>query len=121
MLGTRSLLRQMVSTSSKFSATAALQSNRHLSSSGSEYMKSPGVIDGKAIGKAVQADVKERVAALKQKGVIPGLAVVLVGARVDSSTYVRMKAKACEEVGISSHVYKYDESTSQAEILETGE
>lgn len=84
------------------------------------YLSSPGVIDGKAIGNAVKSDLKALIVDLKTKDIVPGLAVILVGNRVDSSTYVRMKAKSCEEVGIASHVYKYDESTTQAEILETG-
>lgn len=61
------------------------------------------LIDGKAIAQKVRDEVKEkvakRVAAGKPK---PGLATVLVGERVDSATYVRMKQKACEELGMTS-------------------
>lgn len=49
---------------------------------------------------------------------VPGLAVVIVGERKDSQTYVRMKRKACEEVGIASFGADLPESASQAEVLE---
>lgn len=56
---------------------------------------------GKAIAEAIRGEIKDEVEALKAaKGVTPGLAVVLVGNRTDSATYVRMKIKACEEVGL---------------------
>ena len=51
-----------------------------------------------------------------QGGVQPGLAVVLVGSRVDSSTYVRMKAKACSEVGIHSVTLNLPDTISE-EVL----
>ena len=61
------------------------------------------IIDGTAIAKEVREEVKEkvakRVAAGKPK---PGLATVLVGERVDSATYVRMKQKACADLGMNS-------------------
>lgn len=47
----------------------------------------------------------------------PGLAVVLVGARKDSETYVRNKKKACEEVGIKSFGATLPEDASEAEVL----
>jgi len=57
---------------------------------------------GKAIAEQIRAELKEEVASLKSStGVTPGLAVVLVGDRTDSATYVRMKRKACEEVSLS--------------------
>ena len=122
MLGTRYLLKK--TTRNILLSLPHLKSCEYLSTysaAGFEYQKKPGVIDGRAIGRAVQEDVKLKVAELLMHQIVPGLAVVLVGGRVDSSTYVRMKAKACEAVGISSHVYKYDESTTQSEILRTGE
>ena len=58
------------------------------------------VIDGKAMAALIQSEVKQGVEELrKDKGIIPGLAVVLVGDRKDSQTYVRSKKKAAEEVG----------------------
>ena len=57
------------------------------------------IIDGKATAATIRAELKERADALMAKvGKAPGLAVILVGARPDSATYVRMKRKACEEV-----------------------
>ncbi|KDO33959.1 hypothetical protein SPRG_01237 [Saprolegnia parasitica CBS 223.65] len=61
------------------------------------------VIDGKAVGDAILEEIRAEVAASAAANasyVAPGLAVVLVGDRKDSATYVRMKKKACEKVGI---------------------
>ena len=63
------------------------------------------VINGKEVAATVRAELKEEVAALVARhpsGAAPKLAVVLVGARKDSQTYVRMKTRACAEVGIES-------------------
>lgn len=58
---------------------------------------------GKAIAEDIRKELAVDVAALvKVTGKAPGLAVVLVGERTDSATYVRMKIKACEEVGHKS-------------------
>lgn len=66
-------------------------------------------MDGKATAAAVRAEVKAAIAAMATRSggggarrAVPGLAVVLVGDRPDSSLYVRMKHRACEEVGIAS-------------------
>jgi len=56
---------------------------------------------------------------LEQKGVIPGLAVLLIGDDPASHTYVKMKEKACEKVGFYSIVHKMPETISQEEIIET--
>ena len=80
---------------------------------------SAAIIDGKAIAATIRgeiaAGVKELVAATGGKA--PGLAVVLVGARGDSETYVRSKVKACEEVGIESFASYLPEDVSQEELL----
>lgn len=77
-----------------------------------------GLIDGKATAKTIREEVAVGVAELKEKsGTIPGLAVVLVGTRRDSETYVRNKEKACEEVGIKSIGTKLPEDVSQDELL----
>ncbi|MCP4139703.1 MAG: bifunctional methylenetetrahydrofolate dehydrogenase/methenyltetrahydrofolate cyclohydrolase FolD [Chloroflexi bacterium] len=61
------------------------------------------IIDGTAIAKEVRAEVKEKVAKRVAAGKPqPGLATVLVGERVDSATYVRMKQKACADLGMNS-------------------
>ncbi|PRQ45787.1 putative methylenetetrahydrofolate dehydrogenase (NADP(+)), Methenyltetrahydrofolate cyclohydrolase [Rosa chinensis] len=61
------------------------------------------IIDGKAIAQAIRSEIAEEVRHLSQKyGKVPGLAVVIVGSRKDSQSYVSMKRKACAEVGIKS-------------------
>ncbi|WP_426453417.1 bifunctional methylenetetrahydrofolate dehydrogenase/methenyltetrahydrofolate cyclohydrolase FolD [Paenibacillus sp. S-38] len=76
------------------------------------------VINGKEIVGAYRAEIKEQVEALKGRGVQPGLAVVIVGDDPASHVYVRNKAKACEEAGMHSEVYKLPEATPEAEVLE---
>lgn len=75
------------------------------------------VINGKEIVSAYRSDIKEQVEQLKQKGIQPGLAVVIVGDDPASHVYVRNKAKACEEAGMHSEVYKLPEQTSEAEVM----
>ncbi len=76
------------------------------------------LIDGKAIAATIREEIRNEVAAMKSKhGKVPGLAAVLVGARRDSQTYVRMKKKACEEAGIASFGCDLPEDTSQEELL----
>jgi 5,10-methylene-tetrahydrofolate dehydrogenase/methenyl tetrahydrofolate cyclohydrolase len=62
------------------------------------------IIDGKKTAAVIRQELKEEIDWIRQNqnGVVPGLAVVLVGNRVDSATYVRMKKKAAEEIGIHS-------------------
>jgi len=76
------------------------------------------IIDGKAISADVRKELKVDVAKLKaEKGITPGLAVVLVGSRPDSASYVKSKTKACEEVGIFVLDKKFDESVSENEVV----
>ena len=75
------------------------------------------IIDGKAIAVKIRTEIAEGVKALKEKGVTPGLAVVLVGDDSSSRVYVRMKEKACHEAGIFSDEYKLPVDTSEAELL----
>ncbi len=76
------------------------------------------IIDGKAIAARVRAEAAEETAALlKEKGIVPGLAVVLVGNNSASRTYVTNKEKDCTSVGIYSEEYALPESTSQEELL----
>ena len=77
------------------------------------------VIDGKAIGKAVRADVAVDVARLREHGVIPGLTVVLVGEDAASQVYVRMKGRACDEAGMKSEILRLPDDTSEDELLAT--
>lgn len=59
-------------------------------------------LDGKATAAAIKAELTQRVAALRSRGIVPGLATVLVGDDVASHNYVRMKHRDCDEVGIAS-------------------
>ena len=75
------------------------------------------VIDGKAIGKTVRADVAVEVAGLREQGVVPGLTVVLVGENSASQVYVRMKGRACDEAGMKSEILRLPDTTTQDELL----
>ena len=75
------------------------------------------LIDGNALSRQLRTEVAQRTAALKARGIIPGLAVVLVGDNPASQVYVRNKVKACEDVGFHSVLEKYDASLSEAELL----
>ncbi len=75
-------------------------------------------IDGKETSKAVRARIKEDTTAfIKQTGIVPGLAVVIVGADPASQVYVRNKHKACAEVGMYSEVHELPENISEEELL----
>lgn len=76
----------------------------------------PVIIDGKKVAADVKARVAERVAALKARGVEPGLAVVLVGDDPASRSYVEMKERDCAEVGIRSFDVRLPADTPQAEL-----
>lgn len=75
------------------------------------------IIDGKAISREVREAVASEVAELKNHGVTPGLAVVLVGSDPASRVYVTNKEKDCASVGIYSEEYALPETTSQEELL----
>jgi len=71
------------------------------------------IIDGAAIAAQVRAEVVERTSQLRERGVTPGLAAILVGDHAPSISYVTAKAKACEEVGIFSETFHLAAETSQ--------
>lgn len=75
------------------------------------------LIDGKAIAADVRADVARDVAALRERGVVAGLVVVLVGDDVASATYVGAKEKASREAGMSGGTVRLPTATTQAELL----
>ena len=75
------------------------------------------LIDGNAIGAAVRAELGTEIAALKKKGITPGLAVILVGDNTASQVYVRMKGKACDEAGLYHETIKLSKDTSEAELM----
>jgi len=76
------------------------------------------IIDGKKVAQEIRASIKDEVADLyKQQGIKPGLAVVIVGEDPASQVYVRMKNRACEELGMNSFHYTLPEETSQEDLL----
>ncbi len=77
------------------------------------------ILDGKALSDKIKENIKRETKELKEKGIVPGLAVILVGDNPASHTYVRMKEKACEMTGIYSIVHKMPLDISEEKILET--
>ena len=75
------------------------------------------IIDGKQVAADMRAELKTEVAELKEKGIVPGLAVVLVGEDPASKSYVTAKERACEDMGIFSDDNRLDADTSQAELM----
>jgi len=75
------------------------------------------IIDGKQIALEVRGGVAEKVAALKEKGITPCLAVVLVGENPASVSYVTGKRKALAEAGMMDKSVELPESTSEEELL----
>ncbi len=76
------------------------------------------VIDGRQIASKIRSRLKAEVAELKEKGICPGLAVVIVGDDPASRVYVNMKKKACAEIGIYSEEYTLPQETTQQELLD---
>lgn len=76
------------------------------------------ILDGKKVSARIKAEAAKEVEALKEKGIKPCLAVVLVGNDPASKVYVRNKKRACEEVGIISSEYVLPEETTQEQLEE---
>jgi methylenetetrahydrofolate dehydrogenase (NADP+)/methenyltetrahydrofolate cyclohydrolase len=74
-------------------------------------------IDGNALSQKLRAEVSSRTAALKAKGITPGLAVILVGENPASQVYVRNKVKACQDSGLHSLLEKYPEDLTEKALL----
>ncbi|GMH31300.1 hypothetical protein Nepgr_033143 [Nepenthes gracilis] len=78
------------------------------------------VIDGKAVAKQIREEIAAEILRMKDAiGVVPGLAVILVGDRKDSATYVRNKKKACDSVGINSYEVHLPEESTEQEVLDS--
>jgi len=75
------------------------------------------IIDGNALAASTRADVARRTAVLTQRGLTPGLAVVLVGENPASQVYVRNKVKACGDAGLHSVLERYPDTMTEAELL----
>ncbi len=80
-------------------------------------MSPTNLIDGRAIAAQIQSELTQRIAALKSRGLTPGLAFVRVGEDPASKVYVGRKQKACAELGILSGTQIMPENTSEAELL----
>ena len=76
------------------------------------------ILDGKSLAAQVRAGVQQQVARLAQRGIRPGLAVILAGDDPASKVYVCNKVRACEETGVRSSLFEYPGSVSQGELLE---
>jgi methylenetetrahydrofolate dehydrogenase (NADP+) / methenyltetrahydrofolate cyclohydrolase len=76
------------------------------------------ILDGKSLAGELRARVKEQVAQLAQRGIRPGLAVILAGDDPASRVYVRNKLRACEETGVRASLFELSASVSEAELLQ---
>lgn len=79
---------------------------------------SSAIINGKEIGGEIRKSIEKRVKALKDKGITPGLAVILVGDNPASKTYVANKQASCEAIGMYSALIKLPEDISETTLLE---
>jgi len=75
------------------------------------------IIDGTAVGKTMRAELATEIAALKGRGVTPGLAMVSVGENPASQVYVRMKGKACQEAGLYHETLKLSKEATEGDLL----
>lgn len=75
------------------------------------------IIDGKAVSKQLQEGLAPRIAELKNRGITPGLAAVIVGEDPASQTYVASKERACGKLGLNSFAHRLPETTGQDELL----
>lgn len=75
------------------------------------------IIDGKALAKKIRENLKIECDELKTKGILPKLAVIMVGDNPASKVYVRNKSRACDEVGIDYQEYLLGEDATQEELL----
>ena len=77
------------------------------------------IINGKEIAESVRQEISKEVQQLREKNVVPGLAVILVGDNQASQTYVRNKQKACEDLGMHSVLIKKPAELSQEELIQS--
>uniref|UniRef100_A0A453KME7 methenyltetrahydrofolate cyclohydrolase n=1 Tax=Aegilops tauschii subsp. strangulata TaxID=200361 RepID=A0A453KME7_AEGTS len=85
-----------------------------------DYESTATIIDGKSIAEDIRLQIAEEVLQMKNAaGHVPGLAVVLVGDRKDSQSYVRFKVKGCEEVGIKSLLAELPRNCTEDEVVDS--
>lgn len=75
------------------------------------------ILDGNKVAKEMREEMAEEIKSLKEHGITPGLAVILVGDDPASQVYVRNKGRACEEVGIRSDTYRFPADYPEEELL----
>jgi methylenetetrahydrofolate dehydrogenase (NADP+)/methenyltetrahydrofolate cyclohydrolase len=76
------------------------------------------ILDGKSLAAAIRAGLKQTVEALVQRGVRPGLAVILAGDDAASRVYVRNKTLAAEQIGVRSQLYEFKQDVSESAVLD---
>jgi methylenetetrahydrofolate dehydrogenase (NADP+)/methenyltetrahydrofolate cyclohydrolase len=76
------------------------------------------ILDGKALAKLAEEDIKSHVSTLKENGITPTLATILVGVDPASATYVKMKQNACARLGMDSIAVELSKETTTEELLE---
>src|SRR6185436_1482426 len=80
-------------------------------------MAFPNLIDGRAIADQIHAETTQRISALKERGVQPGLTFIRVGEDPASRVYVGMKEKTCQRLGIKSQTHVLPQGTSETDLL----
>ena len=76
------------------------------------------ILDGKELARKIREELKLKVDKLKENGIVPKLAVILVGDDSASKVYVKNKSKACKDVGVEFEEILLDENTSMERLLE---
>jgi methylenetetrahydrofolate dehydrogenase (NADP+)/methenyltetrahydrofolate cyclohydrolase len=76
------------------------------------------ILDGKALAQLAEEDIKSHVSTLKENGITPTLATILVGVDPASATYVKMKQNACARLGMDSIAVELSKETTTEELLE---
>lgn len=76
------------------------------------------ILDGKELARKIREELKLKVDKLKENGIVPKLAVILVGDDSASKVYVKNKSKACQDVGVEFEEILLDENTSMERLLE---
>jgi methylenetetrahydrofolate dehydrogenase (NADP+)/methenyltetrahydrofolate cyclohydrolase len=89
---------------------------RRLVQSGVRERAGTAIIDGRAVAEQVRAEARQRAMALHDRGVTPGLALVLVGENPSSMSYVRSKGDAAEQAGLYSDTFRFAESTDEQTV-----
>jgi 5,10-methylene-tetrahydrofolate dehydrogenase/methenyl tetrahydrofolate cyclohydrolase len=112
----------LLTSSSLFSqAFTSHPSNRSIITTTNKHIKMTAQdIDGKSIAESIRTDLASKLSSLPSDTCPPGLAVMLVGSRKDSQTYVRMKQKACSDAGMVSFLEEYPDGEGVTEEVLLG-